>query len=374
MTEEQLRDSKPAPHRRGEKKQLKDAKAHQAARRTRRELKEAVRGPVDPGPEPEKGRLERIRAAANEEVLEARFSASGPGCMAPDLGRSLQLPPTLWSRIVDDELSIEEWKLAFEDNEDPSFRPATDDAAKVAARDKEMLHRLYWKSSYEDEYTMTLILDAYKLGVAEGMKMQCGAEVLTQRNAKRISALRKVVGFLMQDFNKNPHPVLELSPSEVLDRIADYFEECEILKKTPTVPAMAFRIGFATRQELVDFVKEDTTATSYFIKRAITYIECDRIEDMLNGTGLMVGHKLDLATNFNYADPGAKKGSGETPPAQITINNNTLSMNGAPPRFENMEEWQKWYLEEEARRKAEAQPSVTALPVQGAIDVPVQDQ
>ena len=82
------------------------------------------------------------------------------------------------------------------------------------------------------------------------------------------------------------------------------------------------------------------------------HIEAERVVDMLYGGGMMAGHKLDLATNFNYNDAG-KKGNDQPAPTNITVNNNTLSLAGSPPKPESVEEWQSWY-EKNERAKLEA--------------------
>ena len=96
----------------------------------------------------------------------------------------------------------------------------------------------------------------------------------------------------------------------------------------------------------------------------MTYIESETVTDMMYGGGMMTGHKINLATNFNYSDAGKKSDSKEAP--AITINNNSITMNGVPPKPETIEEWQAWYAKEQAAKAAQAitgqQPVIDVTP------------
>ena len=76
---------------------------------------------------------------------------------------------------------------------------------------------------------------------------------------------------------------------------------------------------------------------------------------------MMTGHKINLATNFNYSDTGKKN---ETPQTQINVNNNSITMNGVPPKPETIEEWQAWYAREQAAKAlTEAVPKLEIIDV-----------
>ena len=47
------------------------------------------------------------------------------------------------------------------------------------------------------------------------------------------------------------------------------------------------------------------------------------------------------------------EGNDQPAPTNITVNNNTLSLAGSPPKPESVEEWQSWY-EKNERAKLEA--------------------
>lgn len=359
------------PMRPGERTANAKRKRQMKERVPREELREDIKGPAKVPPGPEKSRLQRLRAKANEEMYHKARDSKGLGVI-PMLGadecRTLQLPPELWKRILDDELTIEEWRAAFVDDSDPRVVVSIEDAQPVFNAGKDRVRSLLFKRTYEDEDMMRLVLEGYRMGVEDGLKHQGGAEAMTGFLSGTIMAMRKVIGFLMQDFNKIPTPIHELCAAEVLDRIVDYFDECQVTLKGATLSGLAFRLGFAARMEMIEYIKEHNDTISYLMKRAITYIETDRMTDMLKGTGLMVGHKIDLATNFNYQDTSGKGGKAEQP-LSVVVNNNNISMNGAPPKAQSMEEWQQWYLEEEARRKA---PALDVVPVEGQVEILVE--
>lgn len=226
------------------------------------------------------------------------------------------------------------------------------------------IHREFYARTYEDDETMKLVVEAYKLGAKEAIEFQ-NSDALgpIQKLKAMVESHRAMIDFLITDNEEKANLVLTLTPRELVDRITLYFIECDLIKRFYTVPGLAFYIGFASRDDFQEYIENNPESIHvYIIKRALTYIEAERVTDMLYGGGLMAGHKLDLATNFNYNDAGKKNESSQSP-TNITVNNNTLSMQSAPPKAESIEEWQAWYVQEQAARKKAIEQSSSELTV-----------
>lgn len=297
-----------------------------------------------------KRRISKLAALASEE----RKSPLDLGYIkAEDYVTKL---PARWQRLLGMEFSADEWKLVMIGAEETVSISPMEPAALLASVEGRV-KQSFWRRCYEDEDTMRLIFEAYKMGAADANAATFSTGILSPlaRIKDLASAQSKIIEFLLADYKETINPIIELSPKELVDHILCYFLECDALKRFYTVPGLAFHIGFASREEFFEYLGSDEqTINIHIIKRALMHIEAERITDMLYGGGMMAGHKLDLATNFNYNDAGKKnEGSSTQQAPSVVVNNNILSMNTAPPKFESLEDWQRSYMENMA---AKAQP------------------
>lgn len=292
-----------------------------------------------------KNRISRLSTLRAEKVMGKKFNG------IPEEAVVGQLPPR-WQRLLDADFTVNDWKNAQASLEDliPDH-PRTPKA--LLEVNQRVLHGAFWDRTYQDEDTMKLIHEAYKMGAQHANEdiEKAGYNSLAKRIRETLDSLQRIIDFLVKDHEERVNPILSLTPRELTDRIVAYFIECDLLKRFYTVPGLAFHMGFSSREELQEYMENNPESLNvYIIKRAFIYIESERVVDMLYGGGLMAGHKLDLATNFNYNDAG-KKGEAQPSSTNITVNNNTLSMNSAPPKAASIEEWQAWYIQEQANRK-----------------------
>lgn len=263
------------------------------------------------------------------------------------------LPPR-WERLLSHDFTTEEWATISKPIEDVAIkediRPDT-----LLALDQTFVKLNFYSKCYGDEDTERLVANAYKRG-AERMKAHLdssGIDSVGSQYRRAIEIHRSFIEFLLEDHKEKVNPVISLTPAQLIERVVQYFVRCDLEKRFYTVPGLAFYIGFCSRDEMFEYLNSDSnSANVYVIKRAMMHIEAERVVDMLYGGGMMAGHKLDLATNFNYNDAG-KKGNDQPAPTNITVNNNTLSLAGSPPKPESVEEWQSWY-EKNERAKLEA--------------------
>lgn len=274
-----------------------------------------------------------------------------------------KLPPR-WQRLLGAEVSVDEWKLVDEAEVlDCEIKPL--DVSTIKFRNETKINAFFKSRVYDDEDMMKLIVRAYTMGVEDSNTMNFGKEVsfsVVEKMKSIIKSQRKIIDFLLCDFSEKINPILHLDPKEMVERITQYFIECDLTKRFYTVPGLAFTIGFSTREELLEYVTSNSESIhAYILRRALTYIESETVTDMMYGGGLMTGHKINLATNFNYSDAG-KKGGGEAAPA-VVVNNNSITMNGLPPKPESIEEWQEWYAKEQAAKKIESSKESVSGPV-----------
>ena len=262
-----------------------------------------------------------------------------------------QRPPR-WENLLSADFTVEQWKNVQVEVEDLVPDQICEPGALLSIR-KKAVELEFWKRTYEDEDMMKLIFEAYKMGAADAKKniAECNHGSFMEKVKEIIDTQRKIIDFLITDNEEKVNPVLSLTPRELVERITLYFIECDLVKKFYTVPGLAFYIGFSSREDFMDYINDNPDSIHlHIITRAMTYIEAERVADMLYGGGLMAGHKLDLATNFNYNDAG-KKSEGQAPQTNITVNNNTLSMETAAPKAQSIEEWQAWYKKEQAKKR-----------------------
>jgi molybdenum cofactor biosynthesis enzyme len=345
------------------KEQAKRVEIQDKAKMTRAELGSAL--------------LKGVRAEQLDTVPEDSMSAKNRVSRLASLGAAKALHtrednvkgkcPPFWEKILSPEASTIDWR-AISDPVDviADIKAPT---AKGVVEMKWNYHSSIFRSKcYDDEDMFKVVEQAYRQGAEDAISLAAGDHQFSfkDRITKVVEAHRNILGFLLDDFSIDINPVASLTVRELVDRIVLYFIECDLVKKFYTVPGLAFYIGFATRQAFFEFIEDNPSSIhAYVLNRAVTYIESERVADMLYGGGLMTGHKLDLATNFNYNDAGRK----EAPQAStnITVNNNTLSMNGMPPKAKSIEEWQSWYVQNEADKKTKIAEDKAAIAAEEAI-------
>lgn len=293
-----------------------------------------------------KNRLTRLSSLGAEKALDLGFVKE-----ANIVG---QLPPR-WERLLSCEFTTNDWKnMGRPVHELLDMAGSGQTPKTVVKMNEHYLQKNFYSRCYEDDDTMRLITEAYTKGVEDGFEATTGDGVhsVAKKLEDLVELQRRVIDFLIKDHAEDINPILTLTPRELVDRVTLYFVECDLTKRFYTVPGLAFYIGFATRDEFFKYIADpenDASVHCYILRRAITYIESERVTDMLYGGGLMAGHKLDLATNFNYNDAGKKN---DTPQTAITVNNNTLNMDAAPPKPATLDEWQEWYAQEQAKKAA----------------------
>lgn len=349
---------------RQEKAQEMRKEIQKKAKLTREELKAALIRDVreeqlDSGPKDSltaKNRLSRLSSVGAAKALETGFIK-----MEDVAGK---FPPR-WIRLLGAEFTTEDWTLMLKGVDDVAMELPNPKTLKLANEPK--LNQCFKSRVYDDPEMLALIHEAYMMGVEDASRTMnsntCLSPLAKMKGLVDIQA--KVIDFLLEDHYEQVNPILHLTPRELVDRVTLYFIECDLTKRFYTVPGLAFYIGFSTREEFHDYVQNNPESVhAYIIRRAMTYIESETVTDMMYGGGMMTGHKINLATNFNYSDAGKKSDSKEVP--AITINNNSITMNGVPPKPETIEEWQAWYAKEQAAKAAQAitgqQPAIDVTP------------
>ena len=268
-----------------------------------------------------------------------------------------QRPPR-WDRLLSADITVEEWKAVASDVLDEVVDvPDAVSPDTIYALNEGKVTAIYKSRCYDDEDMLKLIRRAYRDGIEDAAKYATTDDQVISpvaRLKKVVAAQRKIVDFLLTDHTERLNPILELTPRELTERIVLYFVECDITKRFYTVPGLAFYLGFPSREEFHEYIGDQNNKDSinlYILKRAMMYIESETVTDMMYGGGLMTGHKINLATNFNYSDSGKSKPAADKD--SITINNNIVAMTGIPPKPESIEEWQAWYLREQQAKVAE---------------------
>lgn len=100
------------------------------------------------------------------------------------------------------------------------------------------------------------------------------------------------------------------SVEKMKEQIDLYFIDCEARSKPPTVPGLAYFLGFASRQSLFDYGQKPEF--SYTISRAKIRIETARAETLVdpnlkNSNGI----KFDLENNFGWKSKSEHEHFGE---------------------------------------------------------------
>lgn len=268
-----------------------------------------------------------------------------------------QRPPR-WERLLSAEFTTKDWNLVVKILPKDVVKAELPSPSELLRRNKEDVRRRFWAKTYEDEDVMKLINEAYQLGVEDANKnIEAGGTTSFVTQAMDvIEAQRRIIDFLIMDHEERIDPILTLTPRELVERVTLYFVECDLVKRFYTVPGLSFYVGFATRDDFFKYIEANPESVhAYILKRAVTFIEAERVTDMLYGGGMMAGHKLDLATNFNYNDAGKKSDSGTQAPT-ININNNLVSLDSLPPKAKDLNEWYSWYAAEQERKALDVTP------------------
>ena len=197
----------------------------------------------------------------------------------------------------------------------------------------------------------------YDMGVERALKIvleSVGDEALLGY----AKACRRVIHALLQEHKDRISVMDEITPGELSNRIAFYFDECYKRKRSYTVPGLAYEVGFMCRQDMLDYVRNNSdTLIGYMLARALMVIEDQRNTEIISGGGVMAGHKLDLATNFSWKDAG-KKDEGGGPQSvtnnnqtNINVHNQTLNVNpeSLPPTL-TLDQWQAQFLMNEKKK------------------------
>ena len=103
------------------------------------------------------------------------------------------------------------------------------------------------------------------------------------------------------------------SEIELQDEILKYFEQTSERNERPTVTGLALFLGFASKQSLYDYEKNDKF--SYPIKRALTMIECELEKRLENQS---VSGIIFALKNMGWTDKVQTEHSGKIESTQIT--------------------------------------------------------
>ncbi|NCC85201.1 MAG: hypothetical protein EOM03_13900 [Clostridia bacterium] len=242
-----------------------------------------------------------------------------------------------------------------------AYITAVDGRLKFACTDK----------MYSDEETAAF-QRGYKMGVEAAiseLKKSVGDAALLNY----AKSARKVAHMLLQTHAQRINFMEEMTPDELASRIAFYFDECAKKHRSFTVPGLAYEVGFMCRQDLLTFIRENQeTLMGFMLARALMKIEDQRNTEIISGGGVMAGHKLDLATNFDWTDAGKRgESSGGQTTNNTTINqtNNTLAVtpDSLPPIL-SLDQWQTQFLSNEKKKVAEKGAEAVVDVINGAVE------
>ena len=201
------------------------------------------------------------------------------------------------------------------------------------------------------------------------------APVMTDRYnelLEQLIAAQLVINLLLEDTDKKISSVESLNAAQMALRVKEYFTACDAKLRSYTVPGLAYAIGFINRKQLLSFVSENyDTLPGYIVARALMRIEEQRNVEILSGGGMMTGHKIDLATNFDWSDTKNNQSKKDDDKPQQNITQNIINYNSLPPQSMTVEEWQQRFLAEQKERQGQlpAPTPTPATPATPAIDV-----
>ncbi|WP_300396397.1 terminase small subunit [Henriciella sp.] len=100
--------------------------------------------------------------------------------------------------------------------------------------------------------------------------------------------------------NKGGRPRLYDDPALFEAKVEQYFDKCDDAEKPriPTVAGLAYELGFASRQSLLDYEKDERFSCA--VSRARLRIEMDRSERLVSKDQYTPGLPMDLASNHGW--------------------------------------------------------------------------
>ena len=101
-------------------------------------------------------------------------------------------------------------------------------------------------------------------------------------------------------------------PQVLHEEIIKYFEGCKESNERPTVTGLALFLGFASKQSIYDYEKDERF--SYPIKRALTMIECELEKRLENQS---VSGIIFALKNMGWTDKTQTELSGKVEQTQI---------------------------------------------------------
>ena len=103
---------------------------------------------------------------------------------------------------------------------------------------------------------------------------------------------------------KNPvgRPPVYTEPEEMQAVIDDYFETIKREGRVATVAGLAYHLGFASKQSLIDYETQMGGKFSFTVKRAKLIIENKYVETCASSKAPPVGNIFLLKANFGYRD------------------------------------------------------------------------
>jgi len=107
-------------------------------------------------------------------------------------------------------------------------------------------------------------------------------------------------------------PIYTQSVRSIKEAINDYMVHCSSTETSPTIPGLAYALGFSSRKDLWDFLNRSKTfsnmgeekrrAVSDTINKVKMAIEAVRVQRLVDGKGSTPGAIFDLKNNFGYSD------------------------------------------------------------------------
>jgi len=209
------------------------------------------------------------------------------------------------------------------------------------------------KDDYMDEEDRKRVESYYMRGVKQALK-HVSDIVGDDKLISHIISCQKVIALLLQDTATFVSAVETIDAAEMAARVSYYFDDCDKRRRSYTVPGLAYTIGFMHRKQMLQFASEhQDELTGYIVARALMRIEDQRNIEIISGGGLMSGHKLDLATNFDWNDAKAKPQKEES---TTNITQNIINMNSLPPTSMTVEEWQAQFLSQQSKPALDVTP------------------
>lgn len=225
--------------------------------------------------------------------------------------------------------------------------------------------KFFCKDSNYSEFETAAFNKGYEMGAERAIKAML-ENIGDEAMLKYAQACQRVIHALIQEHKDRISFMDEITPGELSNRIAFYFDECYKRKRSYTVPGLAYEVGFMCRQDMLDYISDKRdTLLGYMLARALMIIEDQRNTEIISGGGVMAGHKLDLATNFSWMDAGKKGGDQPPSPQSVTITQNN-QINGVmaeslPPLL-TLDQWQAQFLSNE-KKKGGGQDAIEAAVV-----------